>query len=357
MNMKPLNRVPTRLLTLSAALLTITACTTVQPNSQIADAQGRLTAAYNDKETVERGQGALASAKDSLQSAELNWQHRDKEKFNHNLMLGNTYLDIAQTRGQQAKLEKENVRLANLARLTQKDNQLAAQGQMISEQNHQLEDKNKQILSRDDLINRNNIQISEQGHQLDGKNQQISARDDVISANNSKLSEQGQQLDGKNQQISARDNVISDKNSQIAKQDQQLAEAQEQLKDYHLKLSNLGVTMVLQDVSFETGKSQLLSGGVNRLGPLINYLRLSPKTKVRIDGYTDNVGGAAFNQRLSLDRANAVKTILVDAGVAGERISTAGSGLTKPVATNATAAGRQANRRVEITLLKQPAPE
>lgn len=300
MTMNPLNLSQTRLLVLGAALLSIAACSTVQPNSRIADAQGRLSAAYNDKETGDRGQGALANAKEALMSAEADWQKGDKEKSEHNLMLGNTYLDIAQTRGQQAKLEKENVRLANQARLTQKDQQLAAQGQMIADQSNQLY--------------------------------------------------------GKNQQINARDDVISGKNSQLAEQDQQLAEAQAQLKDYNMKLTNLGSTMVLQDVSFETGKSQLLPGGLNRLTPLINYLRLSPKTQVRIDGYTDSVGGVAYNQQLSLDRANAVKSILMDAGVAGDRISTTGSGLTKPVATNSTVAGRQANRRVEITLLKQPAP-
>jgi outer membrane protein OmpA-like peptidoglycan-associated protein len=265
-------------LMLGAALVALTACASVEPNTRIADAQGRLSAAYNDKETAERGQGDLANAKTSLVSAERDWKRGDKEISDHNLMMGETYLSLAETRGKQAKLEQANVVLSNQAGLA---------------------DKNRQLASKD--------------------------------------------------------REIAGKNVQIANKDQQLALAQDQLRDSNMKVTELGSTMVLQDVSFETGKSQLLPGGVNRLQPLINYLRLSPETQVRIEGYTDSVGGAAYNSQLSLDRANAVKAILSAGGVDGARISTVGSGLTKPVATNATAAGRQSNRRVEVTLLKQPA--
>jgi outer membrane protein OmpA-like peptidoglycan-associated protein len=258
--------------------LAAAACSTTQPNPGIADAQTRLSAAYNDKETAERGQGDLANAKTALLSAQNDWKHGDKEISDHNLMMGQTYLDLAETRGQQAKMEQSNSALAERARLA-----------------------------------------------------------------------------GKNQQIADKDRQIAGQSEQIAAQNQQLAQAQDQLRDYNMQVTDLGSTMVLQDVSFETGKSELLSGGVNRMQPLINYLRLSPNTQVRIEGYTDSVGGAAYNKQLSLDRANSVKAILAAGGISAERISTIGSGLSKPVATNATAAGRQSNRRVEVTLLKQPA--
>ncbi len=273
------------------AFLALGACSSIQPNTNIADAQGRLSSDYNDKDIADRGQGDLASAKTSLQSAQQEWESGDRAQSSHHLTMGKTYLDLAETRGQEAKVEKDNTRLAGLA-------------------------------------------------QLAGKNQQLAAKD--------------QELQGKDQQIAGKDRVIAGKNDQLADKDQQLAQAQDQLRDYHMTDNDLGSTMVLQDVSFETGKSQLLSGGVNRLQPLINYLRLSPNTHVRIEGYTDNVGGAAYNRQLSLDRANAVQAILSAGGVGQDRISTIGSGATKPVATNDTVNGRQSNRRVEITLLKQP---
>lgn len=280
-----------RVLLLGTALITIAACSTVAPNAQITDAQGRLSAAYNDKETAERGQGDLANAKLALQTAQTEWKSGDKALAEHQLMIGQTYIDLAETRGQQAKVEADNTRLAGLT-------------------------------------------------QMSLKNQQLAAKD--------------QQLQTLDRQIAGQSQVIANKNDQLAAKDQALAAAQTQLRDYNMTANDLGSTMVLQDVSFETGKSQLLAGGVNRLQPLINYLRLSPETRVRVEGFTDNVGGTAYNQQLSLDRANSVKAILSAGGVGADRISTAGSGVNKPLATNTTIAGRQSNRRVEITLLKQP---
>jgi outer membrane protein OmpA-like peptidoglycan-associated protein len=72
---------------------------------------------------------------------------------------------------------------------------------------------------------------------------------------------------------------------------------------------------------------------------------------LRIDGHTDNVGTADYNMDLSLRRAEAVKAYLVDKGVVAARLETNGYGLTKPIADNKTAAGRQKNRRVEMSVI------
>jgi outer membrane protein OmpA-like peptidoglycan-associated protein len=265
-----------------ASLLTIAACTTTAPNPNIAAAQSRLTSAYNDKETAERGQGDLANAKTALMTAQTDWSKGDKATSEHQLMLGQTYLDLAETRGAQAKLEQDNARLTA---------QSQTRGQMQ------------------------------------------------------------EQMQG---QMNAKDQMIAGQNNELASKDAQLADAQALLRDYKMTQNDLGSTMVLQDVSFETGKSVLLEGGVNRLAPLIKYLQLSPQTRVRIEGFTDSQGGVAYNRQLSLDRADAVKTLLTGAGIDASRITSIGSGLTKPIATNKTVAGRGSNRRVEITLLKQP---
>lgn len=80
---------------------------------------------------------------------------------------------------------------------------------------------------------------------------------------------------------------------------------------------------------------------------------LGPDLPIKIDGHTDNVGTAADNERLSLNRAEAVKRWLVTSGsVPVSRITTRGFGSTRPVATNGTPEGRQKNRRVEVRLRK-----
>ena len=69
-----------------------------------------------------------------------------------------------------------------------------------------------------------------------------------------------------------------------------------------------------------------------------------------IEGYTDSTGSNDYNQKLSVRRADAVRTALIDMGISSDRISTRGYGEEFPVASNKTAAGRQQNRRVEIIL-------
>jgi outer membrane protein OmpA-like peptidoglycan-associated protein len=110
-------------------------------------------------------------------------------------------------------------------------------------------------------------------------------------------------------------------------------------------------TLVLQDVMFESGRAELKPGAVARLQPLITYLRANGTVRVRIDGHTDAQGNGDANHALSEHRALAVRDQLAAAGIAPSRIVTVPHGAAQPVASNATAAGRLQNRRVEITLI------
>jgi outer membrane protein OmpA-like peptidoglycan-associated protein len=133
------------------------------------------------------------------------------------------------------------------------------------------------------------------------------------------------------------------------------AQAKSQLADLQMKQTALGATLVLQDVVFETGKADLKPGADARLQPLAQYLQANPAVKVRIDGHTDSQGSAAMNQQLSQARADSVRAALSGMGVDGSRIDAVGHGQSQPVASNANAAGRQQNRRVEVTLVGQQA--
>ena len=104
------------------------------------------------------------------------------------------------------------------------------------------------------------------------------------------------------------------------------------------------------EVQFETGSAVISSPMRQTLAKVADVLRQHPGTQVSIIGHTDNVGGAAANQRLSEQRAEAVRRELVAKGVRAERLVTVGRGATEPRASNDTAAGRAANRRVEMVV-------
>jgi len=74
--------------------------------------------------------------------------------------------------------------------------------------------------------------------------------------------------------------------------------------------------------------------------------------KFTIDGHTDSVGSAKLNQKLSEERAYSVMNYLIENGVASSRLSAAGYGEERPIASNNTRQGRRTNRRVEINLVK-----
>lgn len=129
------------------------------------------------------------------------------------------------------------------------------------------------------------------------------------------------------------------------------------MADYQMKQTQLGATLVLQDVVFETGKADLKPGAAERLRPLAAYLQANANVRVQIDGHTDAQGSDSYNQQLSEDRAGAVRAALSAMGVDGSRIVAIGHGKAEPVADNNTPAGRQQNRRVEVTLVGQPASQ
>lgn len=103
-------------------------------------------------------------------------------------------------------------------------------------------------------------------------------------------------------------------------------------------------------VTFPDASAGLTPRAKAVLGRAAALLDRAPGLTVTVTGYTDSQGGAPANRALSLARARAVRRYLAARGVAGGRMKAAGLGETSPAATNATAAGRAANRRVEFTV-------
>jgi len=111
-----------------------------------------------------------------------------------------------------------------------------------------------------------------------------------------------------------------------------------------------GLIISMSDVLFDTGQYSLKPGAREKLAKVAGILIAYPSLNIQVGGYTDNVGGDDMNQRLSENRAGAVRTYLVEQGVGSNSVSATGYGNTLPVASNDNASGRQENRRVELVV-------
>jgi len=105
------------------------------------------------------------------------------------------------------------------------------------------------------------------------------------------------------------------------------------------------------DAVFDFDKAVLKNEGKEKLDDLAVKLKGLNLEAIIAVGHTDNVGSDAYNQKLSLHRAEAVKAYLVSKGVEPSRIFTEGKGEKQPVAENKTADGRAKNRRVDIEVV------
>lgn len=111
------------------------------------------------------------------------------------------------------------------------------------------------------------------------------------------------------------------------------------------------VRIILGELAyFKVGSAEINDQSASNLNVFSDVLTKYPRTSVDLNGYTDNTGTKAINDKLSLDRANSVKSYLEANGIKSRRMLTNGFADANPVASNATVDGRQQNRRVEFLI-------
>lgn len=135
--------------------------------------------------------------------------------------------------------------------------------------------------------------------------------------------------------------------------DAQAKALQNQMTTPGVQIQNTGNTLNVtlpEGVLFATDSTAVSGPAQNDLYAIARNLQQYPNSTVQVIGHTDNTGSASYNLGLSQRRAQAVANILAAGGVSAARLSPIGRGLTQPVASNNTAQGRAANRRVQIVI-------
>jgi outer membrane protein OmpA-like peptidoglycan-associated protein len=129
---------------------------------------------------------------------------------------------------------------------------------------------------------------------------------------------------------------------------------QEIERDIELSKLEVGQKIVLRNIFYDFNKSTLREESVAELDRLERLLRTNPTMRIEISSHTDNVGSAAYNEKLSLNRAQSVVDYLVNQKkIAKERLEFKGYGFEQPIAPNDTDQGRQLNRRTEFKILSR----
>jgi outer membrane protein OmpA-like peptidoglycan-associated protein len=113
-----------------------------------------------------------------------------------------------------------------------------------------------------------------------------------------------------------------------------------------------GQTVILKGIYFESGKAAVTVGSESTLRSAFNALLASPDVKVLIVGHTDKTGSRTYNKKLSLRRAQTVRSWLVREGISVKRLTVAGKGFDEPIDDNSTPEGQANNRRIEFRVLK-----
>ncbi len=112
--------------------------------------------------------------------------------------------------------------------------------------------------------------------------------------------------------------------------------------------------MVRARIHFDFNKENIKKEYIPLLKEVAKVLKENPNINLRIEGYTDDIGTKAYNQRLALKRAMAVKNFLVKEGINPERIQVVGFGKERYIAENTTSIGRLTNRRAEFIVIQVP---
>ncbi len=298
---------------LVAGLAGLAACGTVPPdNSALTRARSDYQAAQADAQTQSLAATELRQASDALAQADAAQQRRDDPaRVTQLAYLASQRVALASATGQRKGAE------AQVAEAS------AARDQMrLAARTREADQATRDAASAT-------------------RDAQSATRDAQAAQRSAALSQQ--QAQASQQQAQAAQQQAGD-----AKQ--RAAMLEQQLRELDARKTDRGLVVTIGDVLFDTGRADLRSGGMQNLQRLATFLKTYPQRKAAIEGYTDSTGSDALNLALSSRRAEAVMTALLSQGVTRDQLQTQGYGETHPVAGNTDAAGRQANRRVEVLL-------
>jgi|SRR5450759_1658514 outer membrane protein OmpA-like peptidoglycan-associated protein len=266
-------------------------------------------------------------------------------------------LHDAEQRAIASRARSESERLRLEAELRAREDQARLQSEMQARQAEQraAEEREKALQTQ---LETERQRSAEQQHQaeIDALKAQIDEQAKSAEAARDAAAEQNAKLEEARRQEEARRRAAEETAQKQGQSQQELIIRLQQL-ERSTRLESRGIVVTLPgNIYFETNRSDLQPGIRARLADIGKALATAPERHIIVEGHTDSTGRGEYNLKLSQLRAASVRAVLIANGVASERTETQGYGATKPVASNATPAGRSQNRRVEIIVQDAVSP-
>lgn len=302
---------------LTTVLLTACAMGPVSPDGS-EQARARLTELQFDREVADNARTELREAEEAVRLAEQPLSSGDRALGEHRVYMANQKVEIAREKA--------------ISRLAESERQ-----QMVEERDA------ARLEARTREADRARAQMQERAAEADRAQEEMEARAEESERERAEMQARADESDRTRGEMDA---ALG--SSALA-----AADLQSRIDELEARPTPRGLVLTLGDVLFETGSSTLEGGSDRTLENLVAFLQEYPDRYVVIEGHTDNVGSAALNQNLSVQRAESVRGYLTDHGIQRSRIAVAGFGLDRPVASNDSATGRQQNRRVEVIIEDQ----
>jgi outer membrane protein OmpA-like peptidoglycan-associated protein len=208
-------------------------------------------------------------------------------------------------------------------------------------------------LRRQAAERQHNAELAQQKAQLEAQQAQLQAQQSALAAERARAAQA--QADAERARAEA---AAAQAQAQAAEAKKSADNAQQARERLRSQLNSVlatsetarGLIVNMSDVLFATGKYALKPATQISLAKVAGILQSYPGLKLQVEGYTDNTGSEQFNQKLSENRAGAVRDFLVTQGVSPDNIVATGYGMAKPVADNSTSKGRALNRRVQLVV-------
>jgi outer membrane protein OmpA-like peptidoglycan-associated protein len=215
------------------------------------------------------------------------------------------------------------------------------------------EDARLVTLRRQAAERQHNAELAQQKAQLEAQQSQLQAQQSALAAERARAAQA--QADAERARAEA---AAAQAQAQAAEAKKSADSAQQARERLRSQLNSVlatsetarGLIVNMSDVLFATGKYALKPATQISLAKVAGILQAYPGLKLQVEGYTDNTGSEQFNQKLSENRAGAVRDFLVTQGVSADNIVATGYGMAKPVADNSTSKGRALNRRVQLVV-------